>query len=140
MNFYLFCQAERSVFEDFCPYHYIVRSTSASRQKLNEHKIYDPIKVKELIVAAAPDGIQEKAQQAYLNTCVNVYNSMILAEQPELEKDWLNVRQMIIARWDFANCLSKKQFLLAWLIRYAPWLYKPIYRFYAAHILKSPYV
>ena len=72
MNFYLFCQAEKSVFEDFCPYHYIVRSTSASRQKLNEHKIYDPIKATELILPAAPDDVQEKDQQAYLSTCVNV--------------------------------------------------------------------
>lgn len=140
MNFYLFRQAEKSVFEDFCPYHYIVRSNSASRQKLNEHKIYDPIKVKEFILAASPDDVQEKAQQAYMSTCVNVYNGIILVEQPELEKDRMNVRQMIRTHWDWARYLSKNQHLLARLIRYAPWLYKPIYRFYAVHILKSPYV
>lgn len=140
MNFYLFREAERSVFEDFCPYHYIVRNTSASRQKLNEHKIYDPIKVKEQILAAAPNAIQEKAQRAYLSTCINVYNSMILTTQPELEKDRQNVRQMIISHWDLASCLSKKQHLLARLIRYVPGLYKPIYQFYSIHILKSPYI
>ena len=37
MNFYLFSAAEQTVYEDWCPYHYIVRQTSASREKLNEH-------------------------------------------------------------------------------------------------------
>lgn len=45
-NYYLFLKSQKSVFEDFCPYHYIVRMTSASRQKLNKNLIFDPIKVK----------------------------------------------------------------------------------------------
>lgn len=140
MNFYLFCQAEKSVFEDFCPYHYIVRSASASRQKLNENKIYDPIKVKEQIWAATPNDVLKIAQQAYLRTCINIYNSIILSNQHEFEKDRLNVRQTIIIHWDFVRLLKKKQRLLAIMIRYAPVLYKPAYLFYAAKISKNPYV
>lgn len=140
MNFYLFAQAKKSVFEDFCPYHYIVRTTSASRQKLNENKIYDPIKVKEKILAAAPNDIQKTAQQAYLRTCINIYNSIILSNQHEFEKDRLNVRQIIIIHWNFAKLLKKKQRLSAIMIRYVPVLYKPAYLFYASKISKNPYV
>ena len=139
MNFYLFSQAEKSVFEDFCPYLYVVRNTSASRQKLNEHKIYDPIKVKEHIIAAAPDDIQEHAQKAYLNTCINVFNSVILTDQQEYEKDQKNVRRMVTVHWSFVKLLKKKQRLSATMIRYAPIIYKILYRYYATHFLKSPY-
>lgn len=48
-NYYLFLKSKKSVFEDFCPYHYIVRMTSASRQKLNKNLIFYPIKVLSLI-------------------------------------------------------------------------------------------
>ena len=49
MNFYLFRQADMAVFEDFCPYHYILRKGSAAVSKLNEHKLADPIKVQHIM-------------------------------------------------------------------------------------------
>lgn len=49
MNFYLFQAAERSVYEDFCPYHYIVRKDSAATGKLNENKLRDPLRVLQTI-------------------------------------------------------------------------------------------
>lgn len=51
MNFYLFRQAQMAVFEDFCPYHYILRKGSAAVSKLNEHKLADPIKVQHIMEA-----------------------------------------------------------------------------------------
>lgn len=45
MNFYLFRNAEKSVFIDECPYHYMVRKGSAATGKLNENKLQDPLKV-----------------------------------------------------------------------------------------------
>lgn len=50
MNYYLFKAASASVFEDICPYHYILRKGSAATSKVNEHKLYDPIKVQKLIL------------------------------------------------------------------------------------------
>ena len=49
MNFYLFRQAGMAVFEDFCPYHYILRKGSAAVSKLNEHKLSDPIQVQHIM-------------------------------------------------------------------------------------------
>lgn len=45
MNFYLFRRAKRAVFEDVCPYHYVLRKGSAATSRLNEHKLRDPLKV-----------------------------------------------------------------------------------------------
>ena len=49
MNFYLFREANTSVYEDFCPYHYIKRAGSASTAKINENKLGDPLKVLKII-------------------------------------------------------------------------------------------
>ena len=42
MNYFLFSRAKRSVYEDFCPYRYILRENSASFRQLNEHSLFDP--------------------------------------------------------------------------------------------------
>lgn len=36
MNYYLFKKAKKSIYEDFCPYHYIVRKGSAATAVLRK--------------------------------------------------------------------------------------------------------
>mgnify|MGYP003310115407 CR=1 FL=1 len=50
MNFYLFRNAEKAVFEDVCPYHYVLRKNSASTSRLNEHKLRDPLSVLHILL------------------------------------------------------------------------------------------
>lgn len=50
MNYYLFMHSNKAVFIDVCKYHYLVRSTSATRKGLNHSRIYDPITVKKIIL------------------------------------------------------------------------------------------
>ena len=50
MNYYLFCEAEKSVFEDICPYHYLLRKNSAATSGVNINKLQDPIKVTKKIL------------------------------------------------------------------------------------------
>ena len=57
MNFYLFRQAQKSVFEDICPYRYILRPGSAATSKLNEHKLRDPMKVTQILLKEAPETV-----------------------------------------------------------------------------------
>ena len=47
--------------------------TSASRQKLNKNLIFDPIKVKKIILDSIDVNLKEKGEAAYLSTCINVY-------------------------------------------------------------------
>ena len=76
MNYILFSYASRSVFFDVCKYHYLIRASSASRTEMNQYKIFDPIRVKQLILDMGIEGMKESAKKAYIGTCVNVYNSL----------------------------------------------------------------
>ena len=40
MNYYLFSTASKSVFEDVCKYHYLIRSDSATRNILNKDNLH----------------------------------------------------------------------------------------------------
>lgn len=55
MNYYLFKASQTAVYEDFCPYHYILRENSASTAKSNPHKLDDPIKVTRIIAEDASE-------------------------------------------------------------------------------------
>ena len=50
MNYYLFKQSNKSVYEDFCPYCYIVRDNSASKGRMNVHMLADPVKASKIIL------------------------------------------------------------------------------------------
>jgi glycosyltransferase involved in cell wall biosynthesis len=138
MNFYLFLAAETSVFDDWCPYHYIVRSTSASRAKMNSHKIYDPIRVKEIIRQSATEDIRDDAQRAYVNTCINVYHSLMVVGA-EYQKDLQEVRSLLKREKNSFSLLGKKRALMARMISCAPALYKPIYGIYCRFFQKNVY-
>lgn len=58
MNYYLFKVSNSSVFEDICPYHYILRKNSAATSQLNEHKLLDPLRVTKIILADATPELQ----------------------------------------------------------------------------------
>lgn len=138
MNYYLFSNAEQTVFDDWCPYHYIVRSTSATRVKLNDNKIYDPIRVKELIRKTASDDIQEDAQRAYINTCINTYHVLMCAGS-EYRADLQQVRGQIKREESSFPLLGKKRAMMARLIVDVPAIYRPIYSFYCRFLQKNVY-
>ena len=55
MNFYLFRQAKRAVFEDICPYHYVLRKGSAATSRVSEYKLRDPLKVLRILMDETGD-------------------------------------------------------------------------------------
>lgn len=138
INFFLFSAAEQAVFEDWCPYHYIVRSTSASRAKLNTHKIYDPIRVKEIIRQSAAEDLRSDAQQAYLNTCINTCHTLMFAGA-EHRDDLQKVRSLLKQEKQSFHLLGKKRALMARMIVGAPTIYKPIYGIYCRFFQKNVY-
>lgn len=139
MNYILFAQSKLSVYEDVCKYHYIVRENSASRVKLNEHKIFDPIRVKKIIMDVSDRELLQSAQKAYLSTCINVYNGLVLENRNEYVAEKKQVRKLIMGRKGWISFLSKKQQLLAKLICNVPVLYPIIYGMYAKILLKNKY-
>lgn len=130
MNYRLFSAAEQTVFEDWCPYHYIVRSTSASRSKLNPHKIYDPIRVKEIIRNSAPDELHDDAQRAYMNTCINCYHAVLVAGK-EYHADLRRVCDLLTKETGRFSLLGGKRSAMAKMITRLPSLYNVIYTVYS---------
>lgn len=49
MNYYLFKKSKKSIYEDWCPYQYILRENSTATSKMNKHKLEDPLKVLKII-------------------------------------------------------------------------------------------
>ena len=139
MNYILFSNANMSVFQDVCKYHYLVRSTSASRAALNQHKIFDPIRVRQMILGMKIQGMTESAEKAYIGACVNVYNSLMVDKSGQFVQEQKKVRNLIKEHKEWIPLLSRKQQFLARLILYWPTSYKPIYRFYAKYLLKNCY-
>lgn len=139
MNYYLFREARLSVFEDWCPYHYIVRDTSASRAALNQQKIFDPIRVKDIIRCSADASLQCEAQQAYINTCINVYHSLLEAGN-RYHPDLIAVRNLIKKENASFSLLGKKRRWMAKCIVYSPGIYRCIHLLYRKLGPKSVYV
>jgi hypothetical protein len=139
MNFYLFSAAESSVFEDWCPYHYIVRSTSASRAKLNQHKIYDPIRVKEIILAKSCHALRCDAHRALVSTCVYSYCGLVLEKEYPVNQAKCDLRKKLKDHEAYIQLLPRKTRLLAQLILNMPWLLEILYPIYVRFLQKSQY-
>ena len=80
MNYYLFCRSNKTVYDDVCPYHYLVRNDSASRRKLNRHMIWDPIRVREMILKSCETGLRIDAEKA-LQHIMDVLNQSLFDDQ-----------------------------------------------------------
>ncbi len=73
MNYYLFKESFHSVFEDFCPYHYMVRKNSAATSVVSENKLRDPLKVKKMIKADCDnDELELIVDKSILNLLINL--------------------------------------------------------------------
>ena len=139
MNYFLFQRSKCSVFEDVCKYHYIVRESSASRSALNEHKIYDPIKVRKLILDEAGDDMKEAAEEAYLNSCLNTYNTLVSEDNPVFRQDRRTVAEILRREKTAFGLLPMKRRVMAAAVIICPDFYRLVYSFYAKHIQKNPY-
>lgn len=138
MNYYLFNMANKSVYEDKCPYHYMVRMTSASRQKMNYHKIYDPIRVKKIILKECEKGMKRDAEKALLNTCIYTYCGLTI-ERNKYESDKKAIRHEIKEHINSIDMLPRRtKFLGKMIVKfhraidmgyplYAKWIQKKIY-------------
>lgn len=85
MNFYLFQQAECSIYEDFCPYHYMVREGSAATSTVNENKLRDPLRVlKKIKAEVAEDPVLLRAVNSRLAGCLINLATRELGNQAEL--------------------------------------------------------
>lgn len=139
MNYYLFKAAKHAVFEDRCPYHYIIREGSASRARLNEHKLYDPIRVKEIILADVPESLRPDAERALVNTCIYTYCGTVFDSSELSHRAAKDLRQTMAAHRTALSALPKRTRLLGELILRTPRIFRLLYPVYVRFFQKSKY-
>lgn len=130
MNYHLFFRAEKAVFEDFCPYHYILRSGSASYRQLNEHSLFDPIRVRQSILATAPEELQEDARIALMRNCLFAYGQLSLQPVREHREFRERARKLVAEQKPWFSLLSLRNRVLAHMICIAPWMFRLAYGAY----------
>lgn len=139
MNFYLFSGAEKAVYEDVCPYHYLFRENSAARGKLNEHRIYDRIRVRQIILENCAPELERDARQALLRVLLYVYALLTVETDPCYRTDLVRVRRMLAEQKDHYSVLTRRNRVLAQMIRTAPWTFRAVFRCYVKLFLDGEY-
>lgn len=127
MNYYLFAQADSAVLEDLCPYHYLIRQGSASRRKLNEHLIYDPIRVRQMILDGCEPALKDDARRALARMCLVSYRLLAMETEPEYEAHRVNVRAEIVRQLPYCHILPRRNALLVKLISKTPRVFDVLY-------------
>lgn len=139
MNFYLFSGAGKSVYEDVCPYHYLFRENSAARGKLNEHRIYDRIRVRQIILDSCPPELERDAREALLRVLLYVYALLTVETEPRYREDLIRVREMLAEQKDHYSVLTRRNRVLAGMICAAPGLFRTVFRCYVKLFLGGEY-
>lgn len=127
MNYYLFKQAENTVLEDVCLYHYLKREGSASSSAVSHKFIWDQIQVKQLILNDSEDTEYETdARKAYLITCLVKYNALVKLDNKSFDDDIKPLRSLIAKQKDSFHLLNQKQRVGAKLLISKPALYNKL--------------
>ncbi len=130
MNYYLFAQSERAVFEDICPYHYILRHGSASYRQMHEHSIFDPIRVRQKILGSCCPELREDARRALLRNCLFAYGQLSLNLAKEFDGYRERVRRLLMDQKAYFYLLSARNRLLAQMVCNMPWAFHLAYGVY----------
>lgn len=137
MNYYLFKAANSAVYEDFCPYHYLVRSTSVTRSEFKAYKVLDPIKVRKWILEDAEPEIKDIAWEKFILACARAY--LALFTQKDYKEKCREIKHSLIESRNKWQLLSRKERLKLKGILYMPVIYKCIYSFYEKTLQRKIY-
>lgn len=130
MNYYLFSRVKKAVFEDVCPYCYILRQGSASYRVLHEHSIFDPITVRQTILERCVPEIRDDAHRALLRNLLFAYAQLSVNRERQYDGYRARVRQLLREQKDYFPLLSRRNQILANMICTAPWSFRIAYRLY----------
>lgn len=136
MNFYLFQQANSSVYEDFCPYHYVIRAGSASTSSINENKLKDPLKVINIMMGEFQEG--DNSYKILMRRKVAQLIRLIILRSNDGNESLLKTYR-VSARKELKQLLPHflrgsypiKQKFQSLLVVTSPYLYSSIYSVYA---------
>lgn len=130
MNYYLFSRANRAVYEDFCPYYYLLRQGSASYKVLHEHSIFDPIRVRQKILNHCRKELKEDAKICLLRNLLFGYAQLAVSRDRQYDDFRSRVRSLLKGEKAHFHLLSKRNQILARMICIAPWSFTLAYNVY----------
>lgn len=135
MNYFLFKGAEKSVYEDFCPYNYFVREGSASKGSKNIHTIEDPVKASKIIFEdSCSSGENVKAAaELYAVKMINSASSLSGSEDGSVSQSIQKVRNALkleIKNREFYKNIGIKLKLQSFCVAYFIKLYVLIHGIY----------
>ena len=137
MNYYLFREANSSVFADFCGYHYLARQSSATREGFRPEKYMDPVKVQEQILHTVEDRFEDIVWHRYLSCCISAYSWFIQAGlSEEANQELKRVLTSNRSKW---KLLSRNEKIKIYGVLHCPRLYIKSYRIYEKHFQKKKY-
>ena len=133
MNYYLFNRAEKAVFEGVCPYHYILRQDSASCKGISENYIFDPIRVRQILLERCTPEMQDDVRQALIRNLLFNYAQLDThADRNQYHDFRARVRAMLQEQQPYFGLLSVRNKALAMMICKAPWTFRIAYGAYVA--------
>ena len=137
MNYYLFQGADRSVFKDFCGYHYLSRSSSVTRKNFRPEKVLDPVRARKQILDQIDPELREPMWGSFLSACNTAFGTF--ASWKGQEANASEMRTILLENRDKWHLMRKAERvkLRGWL--YCPKTFQQIYRFYKKHFRKKLY-
>lgn len=133
MNYYLFDRAEKAVFEGVCPYHYILRQDSASCKGISENYIFDPIRVRQILLERCAPEMHDDVRNALIRNLLFNYAQLDTHRDRKKLKDFrIRVRALLQKEQPYFHLLSLRNKVLATMICKAPWIFRIAYGTYVA--------
>ena len=131
MNYYLFNRAEKAVFEGVCPYHYILRQDSASCKGISENYIFDPIRVRQILLERCAPEMRDDVRNALIRNLLFNYAQLDThADRKNLRDFRMRVRLLLQEQQPYFGLLSLRNKVLATMICKAPWTFRVAYGTY----------
>jgi len=130
MNYYLFSKAACAVYEDVCPYHYILRHGSASYRVFHEHSLFDPIRARQHILDRCEPEMKEDARKALMRNILFAYGQMALNLDKQYDDFRSRARKLLQEQKEYFYLLSTRNRVLSHMICIAPWTFHVAYGIY----------
>ena len=129
-NYVLFSRATCVIFEDFCGYQYWSRENSMSNDAKVLQRNQQVIKARQIILGHASEDVFPNAIRLLLSTYVGVVNQNYQNKDAAIQKLCSKCRVELRKNKKYIPFLIRRQQIAAYLIIYAPWLHRIIYRIY----------
>lgn len=130
MNYYLFAAADSAVYEDVCPYYYILRHGSASYRAFNEHSLFDPVRARQKILRECEPELLDDARIALMRNILFAYGQLALNPDRRYNGYRATARGWLKEQREFFPLLSKRNQILADMVSTAPWTFHLAYGLY----------